>query len=91
MIIEFGTGTKYLGCSSTPPRMFQRLAYYDDSRIQNVEQAGHADPDGDGIPSEWEVLNGFDPTLADSEATFLQYVASLSASPVSFELHTPLQ
>jgi hypothetical protein len=90
-MVEFGTGTKYLGCLSTPARMFQRLAYYDDSRIQNIEQAGQADSDGDGIPNEWEVLNGFDPTTADSEAVFLQYIASLPASTVSFEVHTPLQ
>lgn len=53
--IEFGTGLKSKGCSSSSVRFFVRLKYADAPWVTTLQEARDADLDGDGIPNWYEV------------------------------------
>lgn len=88
-IIEFGTGAKSHGIICSGPELFLRLVYADDPTVTNVTEAGWADPDGDGLPSSWELANGMNPGSADDYAAFLAEADDPPAP--DFEVFSPLQ
>jgi RHS repeat-associated protein len=53
--MEFGSGLKSRGCTSTSERFFVRLKYIDDPSVDTLAKARNADFDGDGIPNAIEV------------------------------------
>ena len=61
-----------------------------DSDDDGFSDGGLIDVDGDGIPSAWEIANGYDPEVADPEAVLWLYLATFAVSN-DFEVYTELR
>lgn len=66
--IHFGDGMHSRGLAGSAPRSFFRLHCIDDESIRSLEEAMHADFDGDGLSNIFEVAFGYDPFDASSTA-----------------------
>lgn len=62
-----------------------------DSNDDGVDDGGLVDRDGDGIPTAWELANGFNPLVPNSDADLAYYLQLTSTSSTHLELHTPLK
>ena len=64
--MHFGDGEHQRGIASNTDKFFLRLRYEDVSGINNLEEAMAADFDADGLANIFELMNGLNPYLVDS-------------------------
>lgn len=62
-----------------------------DSDSDGISDAGLIDDDGDGIPTGWEIANGYDPLAPDPMTVLQQYISSAATASTSFQVHTPIR
>ena len=64
--IDFGDGTHRRGIHSDADKFFLRFHYGDFPGINSLDDAMHADFDGDGLSNIFEVTLGYDPFVIES-------------------------
>lgn len=62
-----------------------------DTDNDGIDDGGLLDRDGDGIPTAWEIENGYDPLVPNTAAELAHYMMLISTSTPELEVHTFLR